>query len=349
MPKKISNSIRAGIVKAHYRKRENGRFEIRCTINKIAISGSGRTLERAKENFIKNLNSADFEHGQLQTQKYTFFCEFAEQWFETVKKPTVKFTTYKSLFSTYNSQIKKYFEGKRLRSITPLQIQPLFNELDAQGRNRTSQLVKLLLSQIFQAAADERLIPSNPMNSVRVLKRETKKGEALSYEEERNFLQCIQSCRYKLSFFILLYAGMRRSELPTMRIKNNFILVQNAKKRITQQTTFRRIPITPMLKPYLENASPEEIEFAINVDSDVLTHNFKRFCPDHHLHELRHTYISHCLECGVPREVVSVWAGHAADRTMTSTVYTHFSDEFMLEQGQKVDYTQRLENLSYKP
>ena len=43
-------------------------------------------------------------------------------------------------------------------------------------------------------------------------------------------------------------------------------------------------------------------------------------------------------KCGVPREVVSVWAGHAADSTMTSNVYTHFSQEFMLKEAAKVIY-----------
>ena len=32
------------------------------------------------------------------------------------------------------------------------------------------------------------------------------------------------------------------------------------------------------------------------------------------------------------------WAGHAADNTQTSKVYTHFSPEFMLKEAQKVDY-----------
>ena len=38
------------------------------------------------------------------------------------------------------------------------------------------------------------------------------------------------------------------------------------------------------------------------------------------------------------REIVSVWAGHAADSTMTSNVYTHFSREFMLKEAEKVIY-----------
>ncbi len=37
-------------------------------------------------------------------------------------------------------------------------------------------------------------------------------------------------------------------------------------------------------------------------------------------------------------DTVSVWAGHAADNTQTSNVYTHFSREFLKREGEKVNY-----------
>ena len=81
-----------------------------------------------------------------------------------------------------------------------------------------------------------------------------------------------------------------------------------------------------------------KLEKMHTVRPDALTQAMKRLMPEHHLHELRHTFITRAQECGVPREVVSVWAGHAADNTQTSKVYTHFSPEFMLKEAQKVDY-----------
>ena len=49
-------------------------------------------------------------------------------------------------------------------------------------------------------------------------------------------------------------------------------------------------------------------------------------------------YISRCKECGVSSEVVSIWAGHSLSGTITSTVYTHYSDEFQLKEAEKVIY-----------
>ncbi len=48
--------------------------------------------------------------------------------------------------------------------------------------------------------------------------------------------------------------------------------------------------------------------------------------------------ISRCKESGVSGEVVSIWAGHSLTGTITTTVYTHYSDEFYLKEAQKVDY-----------
>ena len=136
---------------------------------------------------------------------------------------------------------------------------------------------------------------------------------------------------------------MRRAELCTARIEKGFVIVKNGKRRLSELETERKIPITPMLKPFIDRATAAELCEALSYSCDVLSRAFKQLCPAHHLHELRHTFVTRCQECGVAREVVSVWAGHSADNTMTSTVYTHFSEEFMLSEGKKVDYYNRLE------
>ena len=345
MPRTLRKYFKVGKIKGHVRRRANGTVEIRCQINKIPISGAGATLERAKENFIKSLTAAGFDEDyqkSLGLRGNMYFCEFADMWFLQLKKPTVKLNTYKSHLSTYRAHIKPFFEGKRMKSITPLQIQPLFNKLDTEGKTRTIELVRLLLNQIFEAAVGERLIGKNPLSTVKVLKYETKNGEALSYEDERLLLAELNGSAYKLPFVIMLYSGVRRSELQSLTVEGDFVKVKNSKIKRAQKITYRKIPITPMLRPYLEAAADSDLITAVNTDPDVLSHNFKRVCPAHHLHELRHTFITRCQECGVPREVVSVWAGHAADRSMTTTVYTHFSENFMKEQAEKVNYNNKL-------
>ena len=119
-----------------------------------------------------------------------------------------------------------------------------------------------------------------------------------------------------------------------MRIEEGFVSVICAKVRKGFNEKRRLIPVTPKLAEWMHVFELEKMRC---VRPDALTQAFKRLMPAHHLHELRHTFITRCQECGVPREVVSVWAGHAPDNTQTSNVYTHFSREYMKEQAQKVD------------
>lgn len=331
----------------HTRQKPNGTYEIRCTINKKPVSGSGKDLDTAVERFIAALVKSDKDKKPAPKPskpeiKRVLFNDFAAEWLEVVKKPTVKAISYDSFLIVYKAHLVKFFRHKYIDEITAMQIQPLFTRLLEEGKARTAQNVKLLLNQIFKAAIAERFIQSNPMDAVKVLKHHSKNGTALTYDEEREFLRKLETSRFRLTFALMLFGGMRRAELGTLKIENGFLKILNGKRRLSQTVTERRIPITPMLAPYLAKASDDELRQAIAYSCDQLSRAFKELCPSHHLHELRHTFITRCQECGVAREVVSVWAGHAADSTMTSTVYTHFSLEFMLSESKKIDYYNRL-------
>ena len=344
MPIKFRDIFNDEWFKAHTRLKPNGKtYETRCTIDKVAISGSGASPEIAAEKFIAQL--ASFKNKAKKKDKKAkpvTLTEFTEAYLEQVKKPTVKPITFNSLVILYRAHVKPFFKKQLISDITAMQIQPLFTKLFSQGKTRTAQNVKVLLNQVFKAAISERLITFNPMDGVKVLKHHYKNGTALTYDEEREFLKRLENSRYKLTFTLMLFCGMRRGELCTAEIDGEFITVKNGKKRLSDLESVRRIPITPMLKRYLDGATANEFKEAISFSSDTLSRAFKDLCPSHHLHELRHTFVTRCQECGVAREVVSVWAGHAADSTMTSTVYTHFSADFMLKEGAKIDYYNRV-------
>ena len=50
--------------------------------------------------------------------------------------------------------------------------------------------------------------------------------------------------------------------------------------------------------------------------------------------------ITRTQECGIRREIVSLWAGHKADSSITTTVYTHFQErsELQLQEIEKYKY-----------
>ena len=73
------------------------------------------------------------------------------------------------------------------------------------------------------------------------------------------------------------------------------------------------------------------------VNTTSLSAEFNKLCPNHQLKDLRHTFTTRARECGIDNELVAVWTGHSLGN-ITSSVYTHFSNEFQQEQAKKLNY-----------
>ena len=135
---------------------------------------------------------------------------------------------------------------------------------------------------------------------------------------------------------VLLYFGLRKSELKSIEIiDGKWLQCETSKERLGQNVVLRKIPFTPQVKkvlPYID------FERAKNTNLNTISTRMKRLLPERHPHELRHTFISRCKEAGVLSEVVSIWAGHSLSGTITSTVYTHYSEEFQLKEAEKIVY-----------
>ena len=116
---------------------------------------------------------------------------------------------------------------------------------------------------------------------------------------------------------MLLYTGLRRSELKTLKIiDETWLECETSKERMGKNIVKRQIPFTPMMKrvlPYID------FEKARNVNLNSLNTAMKRIFPNHHLHELRYTFITRCKESGVHGEVVLLWDGHEEDKTIRSS------------------------------
>lgn len=315
---------------AHIRQKPNGTYEIRYRRDGINISMSSKNLEEAKERFIQALC-------ETKTQTLngkTFFGQYVMQWLEVVKKPQVKENTFHNYVLALKAYVFPRFGKMRLRDIKPFDVQKLLNDLENRGRSQ--ELVYVLLKAVFDFAVAEDLLVKSPMALIRKPRHETKHGEALTVEEEQKFInECISSNRpERYAYILLLFTGIRRSELASATVSPQWITVITSKTRKGMAQKIRKIPVSPMLKPFLPFMTADNLNFAPN----TLTHGFSKMNPGRHLHELRHTFITRCQECGISRELTSLWVGHSADNTMTSTVYTHFSEEFQLGEIQKLRY-----------
>ncbi len=328
-------------------REETGVYEIRKQIDGISYFGSSKNRDEAVRKFLQDVrNGGKPARGKRApvtvveevAKPKPPFNDVAAQWLE-LRKPIIKATTYEHYESVFRANIFPAYEGRRVDELKQSDCQELINRYIDCEKYRTADKIYQTLNAVFEFALGEELIERSPMRFVRPPQYEEQNGVSLTLEEERELLRLIKASKcapeIRAGLIFILYTGIRRSELASAKIVDGCIEVKNSKTRKGFKEKPRFIPITPMLAAWLPDF---ELDKMRTVRPDALTQAFKRLMPEHHQHELRHTFITRCQECGVPREVVSVWAGHAADNTQTSNVYTHFSREFMKEQAQKVDY-----------
>lgn len=319
MPKQFKKDFKAGKVTAHARQRANGSYEIRCQHNGKKITASAKTLAEAKERFIIRLNSPEIDDKSAKKVK---FKPYAEKWLNKVKKPFIKERTYNDYKDLFMRYIFPSFGERTLVKIKTSELQEFIDRFIINGKNRTAKAIYQVLKSLFDYAYNDELIERSPMAKIKLCAYEQQRGKALTYEEEKRLILALNGSNniYLQAFVFMLYTGVRRSELSSVKIIGKFIEVETSKLRKWQNKKTRQIPISPMLNKVLPLIDVEKI---ISIRAKTLTDIFPRYVPERHLHELRHTFITRCQACGISREMVSLWVGHSPDRTTTTLVYTH--------------------------
>lgn len=316
-----------------FRKTPDGYYQVRYRKDGYNIQFTSKDLNVVKLKFREWVKSLNDEKIVRLPKKPQNLKEFAEKYFEQVKRFNVAPYTYNLLHRRLVAYIFPTLGDLPIKSITPLKCQSLLNGILADGKGRTAEDVKIILGEVFRAAVGEKLITDNPMLFVKIPKHQRQNGQALSKQEIAEFIEACKNSPYQKLFMLYLYTGIRRNELHGAVIDDYFITVACGKCRTGHKQQYRKIPLAPKLRQYLPISS-EELE----TENDVVTKNFKKLCPSHHLYDLRHTFTTRAQESGINKTLVDVWTGHKDNRDMTASVYTHFSDEFQLSEIAKLDY-----------
>ena len=268
---------------------------------------------------------------QMKKTTRTLFGPFADDYMENVKKKMVKENSYKSLYNTYKNHIRAVYGNYALSSITPQLLQPHFDKLHDEIP-RVCEDVKSLMNGIMDYAVNNQLIAVNPIKSVYVEKHQRTTGKALTKEEERAFIEAIKGDYFEYAFLRMLYCGVRPCEVNEV-VENNdgTLTIKNGKLKRYQKNLYRTIPMFPL---YQQNVAGKTTH---NVDVKKLSVAFTRFCSNHQLKDLRHTFTTRARECKIENELVAIWTGHSLGN-ITASVYTHFSMEYQQKEAEKLLY-----------
>ena len=341
MPEHIRKIFIANNYIVNYRitSNSNGYFEARIRRKGLYVEASGRDFETMRRlSACYTLPAAPEEPAKEErTAKTVLFADYAREWLK-IKEQTTKPSTFKEYERSFRVDLEPMFGSKLLADITRTDLQNHLFGIVGENKHRKAEKLALMLNCIFDMAAEDFNLPS-PMKKVVLPAYQTRRGQALTKDEETrlvNYCKTHKNVEGTDALLVLLYFGLRKSELRSIEIVDGkWLQCETSKEQLGQNVVLRKVPFTPMVKkvlPYIDFAR------AKNTNLNTISTRMKRLLPERHPHELRHTFVSRCKEAGVLSEVVSIWAGHSLSGTITSTVYTHYSEEFQLKEAEKVVY-----------
>ena len=355
MPKTFRKQFRTAGCTAHVFRRKSGKntwnYMIRYRKGGYYIVATSNDLEEAKRKFIEKLHAADELKRQQDIAKVTgmpvtpspllkqpeevngiptTFDKFAEYYFEKFYKRKVCDETFRVTLSNYKNHVLPHFGNMRLSSVTADKCQQLLDSLIDQDKLRTEENVYTMLNMLFKAAVKHAVIEHNPMDMVFHTKHERKHGKALTKDEERKLLTETEGTPYQQMFAVALYTGLRPNEYKTAYIENGFIVANNSKRK-NGKIELKKIPIMPMLAPYVKDG--DELTF---YRLEQIRHKFNSILPRHKLYDLRTTFYTRCTECGIAEVAIKKYVGHTLGGL--ADTYADLSDEFLIKEGQKLRY-----------
>lgn len=340
MPQNFKNIFACQDNIVFYRIKPNGVYEARFHREGIHIEVSSKDPTVLKAKFLRALQKKAEKEMPVNIAGTVIFNDYIDEWL-SIKKRTIKASTYGEYERLVEKDIKPFLVGKRLTEITRQELQNfLFSYTDA-GKHRTAEKILLILRCVFDVAFDDYDLKS-PVKKIVLPYREVKSGSALTREEEKTLIDfCLNNISWSASsaLLVLLFFGLRKSELKTIRTDETSLTCVSSKTLMGRNEQLRRIPFTPNFKKVLPYV---DFEKAKNTNTSTIDNTLKKLFSNHHTHELRYTFITRCKECGVNPEIVMLWDGHEEDKDVRSSKidrgYTDFSWAFQLKQAELVDY-----------
>ena len=336
MPKTFKRLILLQKKQCHLRTRKSGNsgitYEIRFRRDGYDIHACGKTIEKAKANFIEKLKTAkpcETKKGNGTTATPTTFTAFALYHFENFKKVKVSQKHYENSILLFNRYLSPRFKETPIKNITPSDCKKLFDEINEQGKGKTAEDLRSMLNGIFKTAIAHGITERNPISLIVYIKHERENGQALSRDEETALLKALKGSIYEIATALALYCGLRPNELKTAKIQGNFIKAVNSKRK-GGKVEYKLIPIINRLRPFL----PADGVFDIP-NLDMLRREIKKALQGHKLYDLRTTFYTRCDEMGVSPPARDEYVGHS-NGTLTNT-YRDLSEEYLLKEGAKLN------------
>lgn len=279
--------------------------------------------------------------------------EWLAEWYETYKKPYLSAYSLRNIEQMIRLHIPEALKRLPLSELTAYAVE---RELAPLGKSRTRVYARQVLFSAMAKAEKLGFIARNVIEGVDKVRYKKQRGQALSLSEQAEFIARLEKSRYKWVMLFYLNTGVRRAEALALCWKDideagGLILIRGTKT----EESFRYIPLTDEVKEILKQQRKQnererkerkqgqrpQKEKVFPFGLEPTSRAFKALCPNHHLHDLRHTFITRCAESGVNVTVCQQIVGHTT-ADMTLNVYTHVMDDFKRKEFAKFSITPKL-------
>ena len=312
-----------------------------------------------KEELDKKLLQARIELGMgIDLSNNDTFGEFAQMWYTTYKAPRLRSKSKEAILNALNTHILPNLSGYKMRDITPMHLQVLFNKLVDKSASLNHK-VKTVLGDIFNTAIANNVIAKTPLvKTVRIEGKEAKEKEVLTPEEEQELLSTLKSVNKEgaqncyLFCLLALKTGLRCGELcglmwsdidldkAEINVRHNCVWTNDSQVNVTDtpktEAGYRKIPLcsSALFALKTERNQTNSLFVFHKQDGQPLTqtayrrlwaHTKKADIKTHFTaHSLRHTFCTRLFEKGFDVKEIQYLMGHSTPE-MTMKVYTHYS------------------------
>lgn len=275
----------------------------------------------------------------------------AELWqkFEAEQAKLLEQTTVKTTYRTVRNHVnalptQQIFHARLIRA-------HLKEKLSPTAAKRTFTYIKACCAW----ALDEGLIASNPFQFLQMRSRKTGKDiDPFTISERDQIIEAFRTNEYfayYTSFVAFCFlTGCRQSEAIALtwdKIRGDHILFNAAyvlgQRKMTKTRKSRKFPINDQLMAELDRIRPREkpaglmkkpagLIFQSKHGGPIDSHNFLNRAWKGVLRDLpiryrvayntRHTFISLCLDAGVPVATIAAWVGNSP-----RTIYSHYAGQ----------------------
>ena len=253
--------------------------------------------------------------------------EWLGEWLAIYKEPNVTPASAERLRGIIRLHVPEWLKARELEDIRALDVD---RAIAACKAPRTRKYLYFTLRNALRKAYCVDLIPQDITAKMESVRYRAKTGRALTATEQTRFLEKAKDCKYVNLFKFYLLTGVRRSEALSLQWTDvDFELRQIHVKGTKTESSDRFVYILPELAEALEEQRKATgtgvLVFPYNKTN--VSHTFRRLCPEHRLHDLRHTFVTRCAESGININVAQQLAGHS-DIGTTLRIYTHVTTEF---------------------